>query len=53
MLIADGLALGEEAAQAGVFGGAGVEIALEFVGPSGVLFGPDAVGDGCMCSCQA
>ena len=37
------LALGEEAAQAGVLGGAGVEIALEFVGPHGLLFGPDAV----------
>lgn len=40
------LALGEEAAQAGVLGGAGVEGGLKVVGPHGLLFGPDAVGDG-------
>ena len=41
-----GLALGEEAAQAGVFGGACVEGGLKVIGPHGLLFGPDAVGDG-------
>ena len=37
------LALGEEAAQAGVFGGAVVEGGLEVVGPACLLFGTDAV----------
>lgn len=41
-----GLALGEEAAQAGVFGGACVEGGLKVIGPHGLLFGPDALGDG-------
>ncbi|MCB0134697.1 MAG: hypothetical protein KDD75_06270 [Caldilineaceae bacterium] len=41
-----GLAPGEEAAQAGVLGGAGVQGCLEVIGPHGLLFGPDALGDG-------